>query len=168
MVGGWGAVYGCTEKVESGPQPVCARAQGVYVALLTWHVHWWYLLRVLWHVYDNWMQSHRSISWRWRSLLCIQFKVNLSKFLIKGSLEAPWKMEINFWDYAMMHAISVKGGWSLGFMCLCFTAWLQGVRLSSLVELARENPVLWREKLWNFWVVQITEGLVWLAKYFMF
>lgn len=130
--------------MESEPQPVCARAQGVHLALLTWHVHWhvhwWYLLHVLWHVYDNWMQSHRSISWKWRSLLCIQFKVNLSKYLIKGSLEAPWKMEINFWDYAMIHAISVKGGWSLGFMCLCFTAWLQGGEAFLLSRVGKRKP----------------------------
>lgn len=34
----------------------------------------------------------------------------MSKFLLKGSLEAPWKMKINFWEYARIYAISVKDG----------------------------------------------------------
>lgn len=30
--------------------------------------------------------------------------------LIKGSLEAQWKMKVNFWEYAIIHAISGKDG----------------------------------------------------------
>lgn len=49
-------------------------AQGVYVELLTRHLHW---LSVF--VSDSWTQDHGSMLCR-RSLFCIQCKVNLGTF----------------------------------------------------------------------------------------
>lgn len=35
---------------------------------------------------------------------------------MKDSLEAQWKMKINFGGYAVVHVISVKDGWSFEFL----------------------------------------------------
>lgn len=59
---------------------------------------------------------------------------------MKDSLEAQWKMKINFRGYAMVHVISVKDGCSFEFMYFCFTALLQG----SLFDCSVEG--YWQEK----------------------